>query len=698
MRISISKNSEKYLNKIIHLWRKHSDTLGFFPDGAFEEYSRKKQILVAHNENDDLVAYLLFRHSRNEITIVHFCINQLYRSKGIAHSLLDKLIEYSNNSTGIGLKCRRDYGLSGLWSSLGFIARDDVSGRAKERTLLTKWWMNFGHPNLFSISINEHLQNKSCVVIDANIFYGIYSNEKEDDEAKSLVADWIPESIELCLTDEIFNEINRRANLEERTQNRKRAAKFTELPYNAKHAQIIETEIAAILGEAKTDSKKSDLRHLSKAISGGALYFITRDQKILRHSDRLYEKFQISLLRPCEMIVELDQIEHGHDYQPARLSGTQYGVRLIATGELDSIVSSFLCKRKSEKAHDLKDLLAGEMSNPRHSSCNVLSSPTGDYQALFVNSFTNYECKIKLFRVTKSPLAATIGRHLLRKLALDTAKRNIPFIVIRDGFLDENIFSVLINDGFVLAEGYWLKLALSDHYDINSLLQKITQLSQQFPARKKALDAVYERVSMATTSKNIIDAAYLEKMLWPAIIIGFDIPTYIVPIRPKWAQHLFDEHMADQDLFGASDLIFNAESVYYRSKRPSGIVAPGRIVWYASHERNQPGAGSLRAISLLDEVTTGLPKQLYGQYRRLGIYGWQEIFDTAKGDINCELMALKFSCSQMLDKPILWKDLQRLLVKCNIRSNLQSPLRIPNEVLYDILQTAHVNKGIQNAK
>lgn len=691
MQILINQNSEKYLKKIIHLWRKHSATLGFFPEGAFEEYCRKKQILSAHNETDELIGYLIFRHSRNEITIVHLCISQSYRSKNVARTLLNKLIEISRNSRGIGLKCRRDYNLSGFWSSLGFIARNDIEGRAKGTTMLTKWWMDFGHPDLFSLSINEHLQSKSCVVIDANIFYGIYSNEREDDEAKSLVADWIPENIELCLTDEIYNEIDRRNNIDERKKNRRLAAKFTELPYNAERALKIETDLENLLGKAKTDSKKSDLRHLSKAISGGALYFITRDQKILKHSENIYEKFQISLLRPCDMIIELDQIEHGHDYQPARLSGTQHKIRLITAGELDTLVFSFLCKKKGEKSHKLREFLAREISTPRHSYCSVLSGPDGDYQALFVYSFIKSECRIKLFRVAQSPLAATIGQHLLRRLALETAKRDIPFIVIQDGFMEENLFSILKKDGFIDAEGYWFKLALSGHFVTDTLIEQITKLSLQFTSFKKALEIVKERIIIETTSKEKARVWHLEKMLWPAIISGFEVPTYIVPIKPKWAQKLFDEHMASQDLFGADDLIFNAELVYYRSKRPGGIVSPGRIIWYASHEKNHPGAGSIRALSLLNEVTTGLPKQLYSQYRRLGIYGWREILDTAKNDMNCELMALKFSCSQMLEKPIFWKDLQRLFNKHNIRSNLQSPLRITEKVVYDILKEAQPN-------
>ena len=73
----------------------------------------------------------------------------------------------------------------------------------------------------------------------------------------------------------------------------------------------------------------------------------------------------------------------------------------------------------------------------------------------------------------------------------------------------------------------------------------------------------------------------LEKGLWPLKIRELNIPTFIVPIRPEWAMHLFDEDIAKQDLFGGEpSLILNAENIYYRASVPKVLTAPGRILWY----------------------------------------------------------------------------------------------------------------------
>ena len=150
--------------------------------------------------------------------------------QGIAKLLVKKLKDISSDSRGIGLKCRRDYGLRGFWSALGFVAINEVQGKGKDAAPLTIWWMDFGHPDLLSSAARDHLIDKTCLVIDANVFYGIYSDEREDEESKALVADWLPEDIELCLTDEIFNEIDRRDMPEERIKNRQLAQSFTFIP------------------------------------------------------------------------------------------------------------------------------------------------------------------------------------------------------------------------------------------------------------------------------------------------------------------------------------------------------------------------------------------------------------------------------------------------------------------------------------
>ena len=84
-------------------------------------------------------------------------------------------------------------------------------------------------------------------------------------------------------------------------------------------------------------------------------------------------------------------------------------------------------------------------------------------------------------------------------------------------------------------------------------------------------------------SANPMIAWEIEHLLWPAKILGCDIPNYIVPIRPRWATHLFDSGLALGTLFGAdTDLALNPESIYYRSARNGLSRSFGRLIWYIS--------------------------------------------------------------------------------------------------------------------
>jgi hypothetical protein len=50
----------RFFQEVISLGRRYSNTLGFMPDGGFEDYARKGCIIVAHNKSE-LIGYLMFR-------------------------------------------------------------------------------------------------------------------------------------------------------------------------------------------------------------------------------------------------------------------------------------------------------------------------------------------------------------------------------------------------------------------------------------------------------------------------------------------------------------------------------------------------------------------------------------------------------------------------------------------------------------
>lgn len=668
------------------LWRKYSDKLGFFPDGAFQDYANAGQILVAYSDKKDLLGYLLFRHSKGATVIVHLCVDPAARDTGIAKELVNRLKEISADSRGISLKCRRDYNLQGFWAGLGFVAVNEVKGRGKDEGLLTVWWMDFGHPDLLVNASKERLLEKTCLVIDANVFYGLYSDDKNDEESKALIADWLPDDIELCLTDEIFNEIDRRDSPAERRKNRHLARSFESIPASSRW-KTIESELINLLPTfKKSQSGRSDIRHLAKAIAGEALYFITRDHNLLNYSDDVFDKFQISVLRPCELVLQLDHIERGYEYQPARLSGSRYKLRRIRSGEFAAYVDKFVCSAKGERARDFQNHLAAGLANPRVSACYVLEAPTGETHALFITQTVAVEINVPVFRIARTPLSATIGRHILRRLSLGAAREQKVFISISDGFIDERLSNTLANDGYILTSGCYTKVLLNDVIEVVSLDDCLSAMASRYREKAGAVQAIREKVALAITSKNDVDLLAIERILWPAKILGANIPCFIVSIKPQWAKQLFDEQMASEDLFGSSDLIFNAELVYYRARRPSGLRAPARIFWYVSHDKSYHQSGGIRAISILEEVAIGKPKDLYSRYRRLGVYQWKDVIETVNNNFDRELMALRFSNTHMVDNPLEWKALQAKLKKFGIKTMLQSPLKIDENVFAAIVK------------
>ena len=66
------------------LWRRHSDTLGFFPDSAFDDHARSSWILAA-TSGARVVGYLLYRITgRSQAAIVHLCVAEEARGSGLA--------------------------------------------------------------------------------------------------------------------------------------------------------------------------------------------------------------------------------------------------------------------------------------------------------------------------------------------------------------------------------------------------------------------------------------------------------------------------------------------------------------------------------------------------------------------------------------------------------------------------------------
>ena len=218
-KIEAIDNHSPYLATVIKLGRANSNTLGYFPKGAFEDHAALRQILVALDSEGGCVGYLLYRYSQEWFTITHLCTDSSCRGKKVAKQLVDHLIPITTSSRGIKLKCRRDYNLQRMWSSFGFIATCDVEAKAKNKKL-TVWVLEHNPLPLFSTIIQQQLESKLCAMIAPDIFLDLYTEKNHEsidsEEENILLADWVQTELNLCINDETFNQINRIDNSRER--------------------------------------------------------------------------------------------------------------------------------------------------------------------------------------------------------------------------------------------------------------------------------------------------------------------------------------------------------------------------------------------------------------------------------------------------------------------------------------------------
>jgi Acetyltransferase (GNAT) domain len=691
----ISVDSE-YLETIINLGNTNAKTLGFLPFGAFHDLAKENRILGCIASDIGCVGYLLYginrRHCRVRIT--HLCVDTNWRNRGIAKLLIDKLKIKTKHLNGILLSCRRDYNLHGMWSALGFVARNEKPGKSKKGSILTQWWLDYGHDNLLTNLTYQITDSKLCVAIDANIFFDLVENEKideESNESRVLIADWLDSEIELCLTDEINNEINRNPDGKKREKLRTAISHFTLLPCIQQEFDKICQDLRRFFPEKMKPSDASDMRQIARVITSqiNTPYFITRDKRLLEEiEEEIYQEFNLIIIDPINFIIKLDELRRETEYQPQRLVGTDIEEIRVQSGELDSIVDLFLDYSQGERKTDFSKKIRHFLSNTNQFKCFTVGKKLLAPIALIVYDRTeNEELKIPIFRFRNSNITPTILRRCIFQCFSISASENRQFTRITENFLNDETINSLLEDRFFKIEDGWLRANLAISQNAADVSYYLDNLCKESGKGYEQYLPIVDALANLDLLHNPEIMADIERMLYPAKITDADVPTFIIPIQSWWAKDLFDQELASEVLWGAKEEIaLKREVVYYCAKR--AMQAPGRILWYVSKSGTGKNSshivGAIRACSHIDEIVIGKPKDLYKRFRRLGVYSFQDVIKTADNNLDKNIMAVKFSDTELFTNPIKLADIIEIVGR---RISVQSSSKITSEefkMLYNV--------------
>jgi hypothetical protein len=370
----------------------------------------------------------------------------------------------------------------------------------------------------------------------------------------------------------------------------------------------------------------------------------------------------VRVMRPTDVMLHVDELAHAQDYRPVELEDTAYNLSPVRSGS-EARLEEFLNEAGGERKQPYMSLVRSLLAEGQRWDRTFLISPKQERVAFYVMGSHDGELRVPIFRISSPRLESTIARQLLYKIRDRALSDGRTLVKITDPHLGRETEKVIRDSGFVLHDGAWIGLvirACADSVTVDELMSEAAEsVNLTMPALRPHL------------SPGI--AAELERTLWPAKITDSDLPTYLVPIRPRWSSDLFGlprTLMPRQDSLGLS-----REHVYYRSPRPRVEQAPARLLWYVSGSR-PGGIGAIVACSRLEEVACDKPSVLYSTYRHLGVWTRDRISEAAHDG---QALALRFADTEIFPRQVSLRRLHALATENCQRLWLRSPSKVTTQ-------------------
>ncbi len=678
MNIKISQLSSADLNSVDGLMKRYSRTLGFLPRQALESYLRKGSVLGAKTNDGDLVGYLLYADRINYFRITHLCVIEKHRGRGIARQLIDKLKSAASTQKSIKLNCRRDFPANDMWTNLDFVALGEKPSRSKIGNTLTTWQLTLAQDEQLTLAQDEQLElfqaNTSTdaldIVIDAQIFFDF--DEPDTDKsipAKALLADYLVDSLNLWITDELLNEINRQKDDLKRKTSQNKAQNFhNKIKYKPNLVEIYQKRLSDFLPNKKK-SQESDIRQLAKTAASNVKTFVTRDSDLLDDAKRIYDATGIEVVNPAQLIIELHELTEGQSYVPNRVAGLQlHWKRLISKDLEDFPYASF--QKDQERKGKLREKLESLIVQTNECKCELLRSG-GDIIAIrILMRNSNKMLNVPLARTATSVKGPLFRRFLIADTISKAVEKNLDIIKFDTSSLTPSLIPDLLDMGFMEQDNSFIRFCFSRILNRAEILTAISELTPKFDDICQAMSDIE-----------------LERRCSPLVMEGVDQNCFLIPIQPHYAMGLIDREQSSNSLFGGNPhTLLRWDNVYYRSKnRQKMLVAPARILWYVSKK------SEVIAISFLDDVEVDSAKKLFRKFKKFGILEWRDIFRMCKKDPTEELMALKFSHTFLFRKSIPLNELRNIYKKNGIGLSLQGPSKVSPKTFHQLFQKGFPN-------
>jgi len=668
---------------VIALAKAAKSTVGFLPDSAFKERAHRGTLLVAASD-DQIIGYLLHDLPRDEIKIVQLVVDPGHRGAGAARRLIQEVADRHPARRGIALSCRNDYPAHSLWPRLGFAPMGERTGKSLEGKPLTRWWKSFGHVDL--LTLLDEADERPSALLDSCVFFEVVSDDPSV-VSEQVRSDWLGDHVRIGISTEVHVEISKGTDqaLRERQYRAAQAIPLLD-PAESKWRPICEAicERQPAAGE----SDENDLRQVARAIAAEARWLVTTDTRLRARYRAVAEELgDMGIMSPAEFLRDVDKLARGETYRPIELAGTTVLVREVDANSVSGLAPRFVNHADGETITRLRDHVAALASQPRRHHVRLVEV-NGEPRALVsLQAHDHGVLEVPVVRVIGGRAARVVSRHLLAMLRDEARQRDLGVIRVTDQFASRPVSETLGDEGFLATSSGAVAAAVKGMGPKSELAERLDHLPFT-SAERRELGSVMD---LADTPAG---AALAELWFAPFRVLGAGLPTFVVPIKASWAAPLFDVGLADAQLFSREwELGLRRELAYYRSPRNGGgIAAPARILWYVTGAQREHGVRAIRAVSSLDEAVRRPVEQLWHRYRRLGVYSRADI---EKAGTDGAAMALRFSNTELLQRPVGLDDYRKLVTGDPKSSSvvLQSPQMVDEHVFVKVVSQGRTRGG-----
>ena len=644
------------LDAVEALRAQNNETLGFMRRSVLDDYLRQGGGIGLRSA-DRLLAYVLYARHHHHIRVIHLCVAGSERGTGYARRLMDAVVgrakEYRLGV--VKLNCRRDYAANAMWPMLGFVALAQKEAKT-HGAWLTSWYRGIPGAAQQDIFSTVTADDKVNAVIDAQLLFQL--DDPESEIAKGLRADFLYDLLDLHITDETFNEIDRATSPERRTRSRNLALASPRVLHDSDRMPDVVQSLKRVL-PSSTRSQESDIRQLAMTATSNVKVFLTRDEALLRKAAEIKSLAAVEVLHPNKLIVRLDEFTDRDSYNSTPVSGMNLAWRRVGEADASALPVHYFLGPHERKSR-LKEQLDMALSHPHVWRTEGLWS--GD-TLVAIRSMKHDDrgaLVVGLCRASRGRAASMFTDYAIGSVVHEAVDQGYDLVELEPGSTTPEAMAQLAQLGFTEGDG--------------------GRFVRDCPAHVMSRANLLAKVCPRHRDTELIG---LERACSPVALEDSDLDCLMVPIKPGYARSLFDMRRAADDLFGADkSVLLRLENVYFRAKAHHHMIqAPARILWYVSD------SVGVVATSHLDSVQVGPPKDIFRDNRRLGALGWSEIQEMCSGDAVKDIMALKFSHSYLFRSPVDHASLKRVYSRHSRNLVVQSPSRVPRAIFLDIFRS-----------